>query len=389
MKILIIHNKYGKYSGEEAYVESQINLLRSKRHLVVAYYRSSEEIDKMFLSKFKVFFTALYNRKSIKQLTDLIRKEEPDVVHIHNLYPLISPAILPVIKKMGIPIIMTIHNYRLLCPNGLFYTKGAICEKCTGKAKELNCIANNCEGSIIKSSGYAFRNFWARKKKYYLDHVDAFLCLTQFQKKKMIDNGYPVDKCKVLPSFYSKEIKDIEYDIQNRKYVAFVGRISPEKGIPLLLEAARKLPEIAFQLAGNARPGYLDQLNLPKNVIFKGMLNEEKLANFYRHARFLTMTSSCYEGFPLVLLEAMAHKLPIIAPDLAGNPEIIEENVNGLLFQPGSERSLITVIKKLWNDHELAERISNNGFKKVQLKYGIDQYNKQLEEVYGQLLKKQ
>ena len=101
------------------------------------------------------------------------------------------------------------------------------------------------------------------------------------------------------------------------------------------------------------------------------------------------MTSSCYEGFPMVLLEAMAHKLPIIAPDLAGNPEIIEENVNGLLFQPGSERSLITVIKKLWNDHELAERISKNGFKKVQFKYGIDQYNKQLEEVYGQLLKKQ
>lgn len=388
MKILVIHNKYGKFSGEEAYVESQINVLRAYGHQVSTYFRSSEEIDKMTLGKVKAFTTALYNRKSIKQLTDLIRMEAPDVVHIHNLYPLISPAILPVIKKMGIPIVMTIHNYRLLCPNGLFYTKGAICEKCTGKAKEFHCITNNCEGSIFKSTGYALRNFWARKKKYYLDHVDAFLCLTQFQKNKMIINGYPVYKCKVLPSFYSKEIKDIEYNIQNRKYVAFVGRISPEKGIPLLLQVARNLPEIAFQIAGNARPGYLDQLNIPKNVIFKGMLNEENLTTLYSNARFLVMTSSCYEGFPMVLLEAMAHKLPVIAPNLAGNPEILEENVNGLLFQPGSERSLKAVIKKLWNDQELSKKLSKKSVEKIQNKFGTKLYVNKLEKVYDQLLEK-
>lgn len=388
MKILVIHNKYGKFSGEEAYVESQINVLRAYGHQVSTYFRSSEEIDKMTLGKVKAFTTALYNRKSIKQLTDLIRMEAPDVVHIHNLYPLISPAILPVIKKMGIPMVMTIHNYRLLCPNGLFYTKGAICEKCTGMAKEFHCITNNCEGSIFKSTGYALRNFWARKKKYYLDHVDAFLCLTQFQKNKMIINGYPVYKCKVLPSFYSKEIKDIEYNIQNRKYVAFVGRISPEKGIPLLLQVARNLPEIAFQIAGNARPDYLDQLNIPKNVIFKGMLNEENLTTLYSNARFLVMTSSCYEGFPMVLLEAMGHKLPVIAPNLAGNPEILEENVNGLLFQPGSERSLKAVIKKLWNDQELSKKLSKKSVEKIQNKFGTKLYVNKLEKVYDQLLEK-
>jgi glycosyltransferase involved in cell wall biosynthesis len=342
----------------------------------------------MTLGKVKAFTTALYNRKSIKQVTDLIRMEAPDIVHIHNLYPLISPAILPQIKKTGIPIVMTIHNYRLVCPNGLFYTKGAICEKCTGMAKEFHCITNNCEGSIFKSTGYALRNFWARKKKYYIDHVDAFLCLTQFQKNKMTINGYPVYKCKVLPSFYSKEIKGIEYDIQNRKYVAFVGRISPEKGIPLLLQVARNLPEIAFQIAGNARPDYLDQLNIPKNVIFKGMLNAENLTTLYSNARFLVMTSSCYEGFPMVLLEAMAHKLPVIVPNLAGNPEILEENVNGLLFQPGSERSLIAVIKKLWNDQELSKKLSKKSVEKIQNKFGTKLYVNKLEKVYDQLLEK-
>jgi len=387
MKILVIHNKYGQFSGEEAYVESQINVLRAKGHQVSTYFRSSEELEKIPLGKLKAFFTGLYNPRSIKQLTVLIKKEEPDVVHIHNLYPLISPAILPRIKKMNIPIVMTIHNYRLLCPNGLFYTKGAICEKCTGKAKELNCITNNCEGTLFKSTGYALRNFWARKKKYYLDHVDAFLCLTQFQKHKMAINGYPVNKCKVLPSFYSKEIKALEYNIQNRKYVAFVGRISPEKGIPLLLQAARKLPEIAFQLAGNARPRYLDQLNIPKNVIFKGMLYAEKLANFYRDARFLVMTSSCYEGFPTVLLEAMVHQLPVIAPKLGGHPEIIKDNFNGLLFTTGNIDSLTTNIKKLWNDHDLAKELSDNGYNKVQNEYSGEVYYKKLEKIYNQLVK--
>ena len=192
MKILIIHNKYGKFSGEEAVVEAQIKLLRANKHEVITYFRSSEELEAMPNAKLKAFFSAIYNPKSIRELKELLVKENPDVVHIHNMYPLISPAILPVIKKMGIPIVMTVHNYRLLCPNGLFFNKGQICEKCTGALKELNCITNNCESSLFKSSGYAARNFWARKKDYYLNNVDLFLCLTEFQKNKLATSWYAI-----------------------------------------------------------------------------------------------------------------------------------------------------------------------------------------------------
>jgi glycosyltransferase involved in cell wall biosynthesis len=386
MRILLIHNKYGKFSGEEAVVEAQIKLLRSNGHSVITYFRSSEELDEMKLGKAKAFFSALYNPKAIQEIKTLITQEQPDIVHIHNLYPFISPAILPVIKKMGIPIVMTVHNYRLLCPNGLFFNKGAICEKCTGPSKELNCITNNCEGSLLKSTGYALRNFWARTNQDYTENINMFLCLTAFQKDKLVANGFSSVKCDVLSNFYNKKIEPIDYNISDRNYVAFAGRISPEKGIPILLEAARKLPHIPFQLAGDMRDGYVNELDIPENVILRGMLDSRELSDFYSKARIYTHTSICYEGFPMVFPEAMAHKLPIIAPNMAGYPEVVEAGLNGLLFETGNPSSLANAIEKLWNDNALSKKMGIQGFEKAQKKYSAEAYYNRLIMNYTKVL---
>jgi glycosyltransferase involved in cell wall biosynthesis len=388
MKILIIHNKYGKFSGEEAVVGSQIKLLRTNGHQVITYFRSSEELETMTNAKIKAFFSAFNNQKSIQEIKNLITQEQPDIVHVHNLYPFISPAILPVIKKMGYPIVMTVHNYRLLCPGGLFFNKGAICEKCTGSVKELNCIVNNCEGSLFKSTGYALRNFWARINHYYIQNVDVFLCLNEFQKSKLVANSFSSVKCDVLSNFYNRKIEDVEYNISDRNYVAFAGRISPEKGISLLLDSAKNLPHIDFQLAGGIRNGYANELEIPNNVTFRGLLAHEELSHFYQNALFLVLSSIAYEGFPMVFPEAMAHKLPIIAPNMAGYPEVVEEGINGLLFETGNASSLANAIKKLWNNKDMSKKMGENGFKKMQKKYNAEVYYKQLENNYNKVLKK-
>ncbi len=387
MKILLIHNKYGKFSGEEAVVEAHIKLLRSNGHEVITYYRSSEELETMPNAKMKAFFSAFNNPKSIKEIKALLSKEQPDVVHIHNLYPLISPAILPVIKKMGFPIVMTVHNYRLLCPNGLFFNKGEICEKCTGPSKELSCITNNCEGSLFKSTGYALRNFWARTKNYYTENVTTFLCLTAFQKNKLVANGFAAEKCEVLPNFYSKELADTAFNISERKYVAFAGRLSPEKGIPLLLDAARQLPHIRFCLAGTAREGYIETLEIPENVILEGMLDAAALSSFYKKARLYVHSSICYEGFPMVFPEAMAYKLPIIAPKMAGYPEVVEEGVTGLLFESGNSIALAKTINDVWENTALIEKMGIEGFNRVQQKYSAASYYKLLLQGYLKAVK--
>jgi glycosyltransferase involved in cell wall biosynthesis len=386
MKILMIHNKYGKHSGEEAVVEAQIKLLQDNGHEVITYFRSSEELETMPYAKVKAFFLGVRNNKSIRDIKEIITNKKPDIVHIHNLYPIISPAILPVIKSLGVPIAMTIHNYRLLCPNGLFFTKGKICEKCTGATKELNCVINNCEGPIFKSTGYALRNFWARFSGEYRDYVDSFLCLNEFQKNRLIKNGFNKDKCSVIPNFYTKEILDEDFDFKNKKYVASAGRISPEKGLPVLLAAAKKLPNIPFHLAGLMRPGYENELDIPDNVVLRGMLNAEEMKTFYAEAKFLAHTSACYEGFAMVFPEAMAQKVPIMAPDFGSYPEIIEDNINGVLFKPKDSQDLADKISMLWSDENKINELGNNGFKIVKEKYSNKAYYDLLISAYHNMI---
>lgn len=384
MKILLIHNKYLNFSGEEAVFEAQLNLLESNGHEAITYVRSSQEIGKMKFGKIKAFLSAFNNNRVKKAIYKILQKESPDVVHIHNLFPLISPSILPMINKTGIPIVMTVHNYRLVCPNGLFFSNNSICEKCTSGLKEINCITNNCEDSISKSIGYALRNYWARKNKYYLNNINKYLCLTEFQGKKLIANGFSEEKIEVIPNSYNHLIRNLDYKISIRKYVAFAGRISSEKGISILLEAARKLPDIPFRLAGKISSSYLVELDIPSNVVLVGMLNQNDLATFYEKARCFVLSSICYEGFPMVLPEAMAHKLPIVAPNMAGYPEIAEDYVNGFLFESGDANSLAIAIRKIWNRTVSSQKMAENNFRKVKLIYSSKQYYNQLVNMYQQ-----
>jgi len=384
MRVLIIHNKYGKYSGEEAVIDSQIELLRKRGVTVESYFRSSEEIPRMKYGQFRAFLTGFYNPKSIKEVSDILLEFKPDIVHIHNLYPLISPAILKKIKAMDIPIAMTVHNYRLCCPNGLYFSKNEICERCNG-GKEWNCIIRNCESDYMKSIGYSLRNFFARIKKYYLNNVDRYLCLTEFQKGKMIENGYCENRIVIIPNMY----KEVSHQIYNgeKEYFAVVGRISPEKGVEKLISVAHKLKHIEFKLAGQKRDGYLEDIKLPDNLEFVGSLNRNQLCDFYAKSTALIHTSRVYEGFPMVFPEAMSFRLPIIAPRMAGYPEIIEDGINGLLYDTDDINDLTSKIVSLWESPSDRDKFGESGFIKMKSMYSEMVYGDKLLNEYENILK--
>ena len=279
---------------------------------------------------------------------------------------------------------MTVHNYRLVCPNGLYFIHGEICEQCNG-GREWNCILRNCENSLYKSTGYAARNWWARVKRSYLDNVDAFLCLTSFQKEKLAQNGFPPEKLHVLPNFMDAPDPGIS-SIETGTYAIFVGRLNRQKGIDLLLSAASANPDIPFKAAGEPDPVFLSQQSLPANVELTGHLPPADLHRVVGQSRFLVFTSRSYEGFPMVFLEAMKHRLPVIAPNMAGFPEIIEDGVNGLLFSPGDANDLAAKIRILWEDKELCSRLGHNGFMKLQENYSPEVYYRKLMDVYNSLL---
>lgn len=353
MKILIVHNDYGKFSGEEAVVHDHAALLCEMGNEVIEYRRSSSELQCVF-GAVKGFLCGLGNPMAKKVFRNKLEQNRPDVVHIHNLYPLISPAILPIAKKMNIPVVMTVHNFRLVCPNGLFAVNNHICEECAMRRCVTPCLRHRCLEGELKTLGYAMRTWIAQRKRWYLDNVDKFLCLTKFQRDKLVEYGVPSEKCTIIPNF----IEQVRTDESGKKlpgsgYVGYLGRLSEEKGIDILLAVAKLLPDIPFKIAGSGHEKYADKAS--HNVEFMGYLDGFDKQEFMMNAKINVMTSRCYENFPTTLLQAMASGVPSVVPQLGGMPEIIHGAGECYPFCDTTEDSAMRVadiLRRLWYNPE-------------------------------------
>lgn len=370
MKILLVHNDYGKYSGEEAVVDKMAVMLAGLGHEVAQLRMSTAGARESLSGKIRGFISGIYCPSGVKAMREAIKREKPDVVNVHNLYPFISPAALRECKKAGVPVIMTIHNFRLMCPTGLFMRDGKPCELCLEKGNEWGCVKYNCEESILKSVGYAARNVIARVRRHYLDCVNIFACITDFQRQKLIQAGFPENKLVLIPN--SVDMKLVN-DIQQGDYVGYCGRVSYEKGGDIFVEIARRNPEIKFKLAGAVRDTELVG-EVPENLEMLGYVSGEALEDFYRKARFIVMPSRCYEGFPMAILEAANYHKPVIAPDHGGFTEIIGRGDDsiGSLTVPGDVNSIEKAILSLWNSPDTVNRLGKAAFNKLKTQYSTE-----------------
>jgi len=381
MKLLLIHNDYGKYSGEEAVVDRQIVLFKRMGHEVGVYRKTTEGRRGTFWGNIKGLLWGFYAYNAVRDIKQIMKDDRPDIVVVHHLYPFISPAILKHIKKAGVPVIMTVHNFRLMCPTGLFMRNSEPCELCLG-GHEWNCIRHNCESSHLKSLGYAGRNWYARATKAYINNVDIYACITRFQIQKLIQAGFDKNKMRHIPNFLDR-VEDPAYSLGD--YVAISGRLSKEKGIDLALEVATMTPDIKYVFAGSPRKEEPITTPIPDNCIFLGYIPKKELANFYQNARFLLNMSRCYEGFPMTILEAASHGKPSIGPGHAGFLEIIENNITGLHFKPGNAEDLKRKITWLWNNPDSCMEMGKNAFLKLKNNYTTEIVKKQWQDVFSEL----
>lgn len=370
MKILIVHNNYGRYSGEEAVVDKMARMLCEHGHEVCFYRLTTEGSRETVLGKIRGFLYGVYSPSGIKGLYKALEQEKPDLVNVHNLYPFISPAALFECKKAGIPVVMTVHNFRLICPTGLFMHNGKPCEKCLQKGSEWSCIRYNCEHSYFRSVGYTLRNVYARWTGAYRKNVDIFACITGFQKKKLIEAGFDKNKIVVIPN--SIDVPLIECEIVRGDYVAYIGRLSYEKGYDQLVEVAHRHPEIQFCFAGAKRED--SNVTFPDNVHLMGYLKGEDLNLFIKQARFVVIPSRCYEGFPMSILEAARFHKCAIAPDHGGFTEIIgkEDKAIGYLFEPNNVCDLEKQIAVLWSNPDQASDLGKKAFEKLRQEYSSE-----------------
>ncbi|MDC7137532.1 MULTISPECIES: glycosyltransferase family 4 protein [Bacteroides] len=383
MKILLVHNNYGKYSGEEAVVDKMASMFREHGHEVCFYRLTTERSRESLSGKIKGFLCGIYSPSGVKGLREILEREKPDVVNVHNLYPFISPAALFECKKTKVPVVMTVHNFRLICPTGLFMRNGKPCEVCLQKRNEWGCIQYNCEHSYFKSVGYTLRNVYARWTGAYKNNVRTFACITEFQRKKLIEAGFDKNKIVVIPNSIDIPLK---YETTFGSYVAYIGRLSYEKGYDLLVEIARKYPEIQFCFAGAKRED--TNIAFPKNVQLMGYLKGKELEHFIKNARLVVIPSRCYEGFPMAILEAAQFGKPCVCPDHGGFTEIIGkgENTIGRLFEPNNLNDLEKQILALWNQPVLVEELEQKAYEKLQKEYSSEVVYNKWNELFTKIL---
>jgi len=377
MNVLMVHNEYGSRGGEEHAAEALATLLANHGHGVSWFRRSSAEISGSLKGKVKAFFSGIHNPAAAESLAATLEEVRPDVVQVQNIYPLLSPAIFRPMRERGIPIVMRCPNYRLFCPNGRHLIGGRVCEKCLSAGGELWCVLRNCEGSLVKSTGYALRNAWARISRRILDSVDVFIVQTGFQKRKFVERGIPESRVRIVPGL-------VPYDEAAERsemgdLVTFIGRISPEKGIEEFLAAAARMPRIPFAVAGSGNGVEDLRRRSPANVRWLGFLQPPEVRQLYLKSRIVVVPSRWYEGFPNVIVQAMACACPVVGARVGALTDIIDHDKTGLLFKAGDSEDLVRTLEGLYGNRELCRRLGRAGEEKA-----LGQYSR--ESVYAALM---
>ncbi len=345
MKVLQVHNFYQQPGGEDQACEAEAELLAYYGHEVIRYAVHNDSIRNM--SALDAGIRAIWNRASYTAITNLLRQHKPDIVHVHNTFPLISPALHHAVAAQHVPVVQTLHNYRLICPRATLYRQGRVCEDClhsltSWPAVRHACYRNNRLATAVVSSMLLLHRVagtWTRR-------VQRFIALTEFSKQKFVDGGLPANLITVKPNFLPT---DPGAGQGRGGYAMFAGRLSEEKGLRTLLRAWQKIPELPLKIAGDGsmRPFVEEQVASLRNVSYLGACQRQTIMELLRHARFLVFPSEWYEGLPMIIIEALASGVPVIASALGSMAELIQDGVNGRLFEPGNPDSLASCIESV------------------------------------------
>lgn len=379
MKILIIHNKYqsNNIGGEDIVCKNELNALRKKLgdENVFCYEVSNDNIN-----KFKLLFEIWFSKKYYKEVMRIIKENSIDIVHVHNFFPLLTPAVFKAAKDSKAKVIHTLHNYRLWCISGILYRDGfGICEICAHKKISLSGILNKCYRKSLLQSFVAQLAFWFYKLTGAFKNIDYFFVLTNFQKNKVKSLG--IDEYKIILKPNSLQMS-FDTEAQKHNYV-YVGRLEESKGILNLLEIWNQLDEkyILTIIGGGDIEAQLRRKYKKPNIIFKGKCSREETMTIVSHSKYLLQPSLWYETFGLTIIEAMSAGVPVIGYDIGTRRDFIKNDVNGFLSGPDGLKS---VIERSFDfaDYDSLSKAAKDSAKQYKNEYVIE---KQIE-IYKNIL---
>lgn len=322
MRILLVHNRYRQRGGEDLVFEREAQLLHEAGHEVQAYERHNDEIDGIGAAGLAA--QTIWSKRTVAEVGALAARFRPDVAHVHNTFPLISPSVYPALKRAGVPIVQTLHNYRLTCLNAMLLRDGRPCEDCVGRLPWRG-VLRKCYRESASQSAVLAATLAVHRERTIYRHVDRFIALTGFARDLFVRAGVPAGRIVVKPNFVPDRGKPPEGP---REGVLYVGRLSKEKGIAVLAQAARLAPQVRIDVIGDGPCAAMLQ-GIP-NVRMLGRRSSEEVRRAMTAARFLVVPSLCYEGFPMTIVEAYEAGLPVIASEIGSLGEIVRDGVTGV-----------------------------------------------------------
>ena len=379
--VLLVHEHYQWPGGEDQVFAAERGLLEDRGYRVLRYVDHNDRIKDM--SSLRLMCDTIWSRKAYRELRKLIRKEKPQVVHFHNTFPLISPAAYYAVKAEGVPVIQTLHNYRLLCPNAYFFRDGHVCEDCFGKTLPLPGVLHSCYRDSRAASGTVAAMLTAhRAMQTWSKMVDTYIALTQFARQKFIQGGLPAEKVAVKPHFLRP---DPGLGEGRGGYALFVGRLSPEKGVETLLSAWEYIgTKLCLKIVGD---GFLasrvcEVARRDSGVEWLGQQPLEEVYRLMRGAHFLVFPSELYETFGRVAIEAFATGTPVIASRIGAVAELVDHHRTGLHFRPGDPKDLAARVEwALSHPAELA-RMRREARVEFETKYSAECNYQMLRRIY-------
>lgn len=388
MKILRVHNSYREPGGEDEVERLESELLERAGHELIWYRRESREIERMgAFARAALPLRAVYAWDAVRELRQLVARERPEIAHFTNTFPLISPAAYRACSEAGVAVVQSLHNFRLLCPAATFLREEQPCERCVEHSL-LESVRHACyQGSRARSAAVAGMLVAHRWRGTFERDVDLYLALSEFARGRFAAGGLPAERIRVKPNFVAP---DPGLGPRRGGYLLFAGRLARYKGADLLLRALASLPDPPpLVIAGDGpERSALEQLSgeLGVRARFAGQLPRPALMSLLGNAACLVLPSRWYENFPMILAEAFACGVPVIAADRGSLPELVRDTHNGRVFRAGDAEDLSRVLAWAAAHPEALRTLGAEARRDFELRYSELPQRKQLEDLYAEAL---
>ncbi|MGB3652518.1 MAG: glycosyltransferase family 4 protein [Rivularia sp. (in: cyanobacteria)] len=381
MRILSIHNQYQIRGGEDESSESEQRLLREMGHTVDVYQEHNDRVAD--IGTVRMALRTVWSQESYNIVKQKLSSSKYDIVHIQNFFPLVSPSVYYAAKSEGVPVVQTLRNYRLLCPNGLFFRDGKVCEDCMGKSIPLPGVLHGCYRESRPASGAVATMLTVHSAmRTWTKMVDKYICLTEFARQKFIAGGLPAEKIVVKPNFINP---DPGVGEGAGGYALFVGRLSIEKGLDTLLSAWEHLDvKIPLKIVGDG-PLAGEVVEAAKRIPQVEWLGRRPMSEVHQlmgEAMFLVFPSKWYETFGRVAAEAFAKGTPVIAANIGAIAELVDSGRTGLHFSPGNSEDLASKVQWAIENQTKLTQMRQEARAEFESKYTAQQNYHRMMEIY-------